>query len=69
MQLTVGENINGVNKLRNNYGAIKLIIFSIGPCKVIALLCLILGITSMILSSISLSIVIAIEIIVTISRF
>ena len=58
MQLTVGENINGATKMRNNYGAIKINhfvqycyrnigLFYIGPCKVIAHLCLILGITSL----------------------
>ena len=37
---TVGENIIGDLKIPNNYGAIELFIFSIAPCKVMALNCL-----------------------------
>ena len=55
---TVGENINGSTKMLNYYGSIYLIIsvsnirlFSIAPCKVIALnlLCFIYGIISLLL--------------------
>ena len=51
---TVGENIIDTPKMRNNYGSIQLfifILFSINPCKIIALIifCLIFGISSLLL--------------------
>ena len=65
------ENIFVAPKMHNNYGAIQLFIipiwpysniglFSIAPCKVITLIffCFIFGISSLLLSFISLSIVI-----------
>jgi hypothetical protein len=65
--LIVDKNIIGAPKMRNNYGAIQFLIFSIAPCTVIALHlpCFIFCISSLLLFVNNLSKVIAL---VTIPR-